>query len=59
MDQAVGRPRIYTEQDDPLKIVSMRLPNWHVRVARKLGKGNLSEGVRIALEHQHQNQEGK
>lgn len=44
------RPRKYTEQDDPLMVKSVRLSNWHIRFARKLGDGSLSEGIRIALE---------
>lgn len=42
--------RTYTKQDDPMKVVALRLTNWHTRKAKKIGDGNLSEGVRVALE---------
>lgn len=46
--------RAYTDQTDPYKLVAARLPYWHIRTARRLGKGNVSEGIRIALEHMSQ-----
>lgn len=46
----MSRPRIYTEQEDPLEVKSVRLTNWHIRHAKKLGNGSLSEGIRLALE---------
>lgn len=50
MNVTDGQSRIYTDQNEPLKPSSVRLPFWHVREARRIGKGNLSEGIRIALE---------
>lgn len=54
METELVRPRIYTEQSDPYKLVAARMPYWHIRTAKKLGKGNVSEGIRIALEHMSQ-----
>lgn len=45
-----GRPRTYTGQAGPLPTVTARLTLWHVRAARRLGSGNASEGIRIAIE---------
>lgn len=59
MDTRVGRPRIYTEQEEPLRVVSVRLPNWHIRAAKKLGDGVISEGVRTAIEIADLNQKEK
>lgn len=42
--------RVYTEQNENLKLISARLSNWHIRKAKKLGNGVLTEGLRIALE---------
>jgi len=45
-----GRPRIYTGEGAPLQTATIRLSVWHVRAARRIGKGNASEGVRLAIE---------
>ena len=37
-------------QDQPLRLISVRLPFWHTQIAKKLGSGNMSRGIRIALE---------
>lgn len=33
-----------------LRNLSVRLSYWHVRRARKLGNGNVSDGIRYAIE---------
>lgn len=33
-----------------LRNLSVRLSYWHVRRARKLGDGNVSDGIRYAIE---------
>lgn len=43
--------------DGPSRIVSTRLPFWHIQLAKKVGDGNISKGVRIALESLKQNKE--
>lgn len=50
MQQNVGRPRVYFAQDAPLSKIAITLTNWHKRYAKRLGDGNVSEGVRLALE---------
>ena len=45
-----GRPLAYTLQDAPMDTYYNRLTAWHARKARKIGEGNLSKGVRIAIE---------
>lgn len=42
--------RPYTLQDAPMCVRSVRLTFWHIRRAKRIGSGNLSEGVRIAIE---------
>lgn len=42
--------KVYSEQDDPMKVKSSRLPNWHIRKAIKIGKGSFSKGVRESIE---------
>lgn len=37
-------------QEAPLDSYSIRLAAWHARMARKLGKGNMGEGTRAAIE---------
>jgi hypothetical protein len=37
-------------QDGPMDAYSVKLTSWHARMARRLGSGNLSRGMRIALE---------
>lgn len=51
MDDEITVQRVYTDQSDPYKLIAARVPYWHIRMAKKLGKGNVSEGIRIALEH--------
>lgn len=50
MQYEKGRPRVYTGQETPMQTFTLRLPFWHARVARNLGNGNMSEGIRLALE---------
>lgn len=50
MSTEIGRPRVYTNERDPLSVASYRLTKWHKRTAIKLGKGNGSDGVRHAIE---------
>lgn len=33
-----------------MRPVTVRMTNWHIRAARKFGDGEVSEGVRYALE---------
>ncbi len=51
-DVRLGRPRerLLKDQDDPLDKYDVRLTSRQARLMRKLGKGNLSEGVRQAIE---------
>jgi predicted RNA-binding protein YlqC (UPF0109 family) len=37
-------------QEEPLKLVSVRLSFWHIQTAKKAGKGNISRGIRTILE---------
>lgn len=46
-----GKPRFYIAQDDPLKLIAVRLSNWHILQIKKLGEGNLSVGMRRAIEN--------
>lgn len=50
MEPVLRRPRVYTQQEVPLRVVSVRLTLWHERQAKELGNGELSLGIRIALE---------
>lgn len=50
MKHEIGRPRVYTGQSAALPQTTVRLTYWHIRAARRLGSGNVSEGVRLALE---------
>lgn len=54
METEPKKLRPYTEQTDPYKLIAARVPYWHIRTAKKIGKGNVSEGIRIALEHMSQ-----
>lgn len=47
MNDTTGRPKLY---QGLLLAQSVRLTLCHVRAARRLGRGNLSEGVREAIE---------
>lgn len=49
MTKENGRPRVYAEQEEPLKVVSVRLPFVYIRIARKLGDGCTTKGIREAL----------
>ena len=44
-----GRRRIYPEI--AMSVYYARLTARHARLARRLGDGNLSEGIRFAIEH--------
>jgi hypothetical protein len=37
-------------QEEAMDVYGVRLPCWHARMARRLGLGNLSRGIRIAIE---------
>lgn len=51
----LGRPKICPDQECPLEKYDVRLSFKHARQARKIGDGNLSAGIRIALEVASQN----
>ena len=40
----------YAYQDSPMSNYTARFTAWHARMARRVGEGNLSEGLRKALE---------
>lgn len=44
-----GRKRLY--QDVAMEVYYARLTATHARLARRMGHGNLSEGIRVAIEH--------
>ena len=44
-----GRKRLYP--DVAMSVYYARLTATHARLARRLGHGNLSEGIRAAIEH--------
>lgn len=50
MSDKSGRPPIYTNQDVAMDKATVRATNWHFRVYRKVGNGNLSEGFRLLAE---------
>lgn len=50
-----GRPLMHPKQDSPLDVYSIRITAFHARMARQLGNGNLSNGIRLALERVIQN----
>jgi hypothetical protein len=37
-------------QEGAMDLYGVRLPSWHARMARRIGLGNLSRGIRIAIE---------
>jgi len=37
-------------QDVPMDAYSVRLTAWHARQARRIGNGEVSEGIRAAIE---------
>ncbi len=45
-----GRPRLCPEQDSALERYTLRLSFKDARLARKIGGGNFSEGIRAALQ---------
>jgi len=45
-----GRPLKYASQDSAMDSYPVRLTATLARAARKIGCGNLSEGVRIAIQ---------
>lgn len=53
MTKFVGKRAVYADQLTPLKGVSVRLPMWHVRLAKAIGGGVISAGIRKALEDAH------
>jgi hypothetical protein len=44
-----GRKRLYPEI--AMEVYYARLTATHARLARRMGHGNLSEGIRAAIEH--------
>lgn len=44
------KSRLRQEQDVGMDVYPVRMTAAHARKARQLGQGNLSEGVRLALE---------
>lgn len=46
----MGRPKIIPDQRCPLEKYDVRLSFKQARQARKLGEGNLSAGIRLAIE---------
>ncbi|AXC36514.1 hypothetical protein HOT57_gp70 [Pseudomonas phage phCDa] len=52
-----GRPRIYEAESTAMKVFSVRLNVLHEKAALKLGKGNMSVGIRLALENVLQKKE--
>ena len=42
-----GRKRIY---EDPMGVYNIRLTGAHAIKARRIGKGNVSEGARVCIE---------
>jgi hypothetical protein len=50
-NKLVGRPKLCPDQEDPLKLYAGRLSHRQMRIAKKIGGGNFSEGLRSALEH--------
>jgi hypothetical protein len=49
MTNKPGRRRLYPEV--AMSVYYARLTATHARFARRIGDGNLSEGIRIAIEH--------
>ena len=45
-----GRPRLVKDQEDPLANYTARITFRQARLARRIGLGNLSEGIRLAIE---------
>jgi len=45
-----GRPRLNPSQDCAMDNYNARITSWHARAARKIGGGNLSAGIRLAIE---------
>lgn len=44
--------KLRIEQEAPMDVYPVRMTAKHARMARKLGEGNLSQGMRVALETQ-------
>jgi hypothetical protein len=44
-----GRKRLYP--DVAMEVYYARLTATHARLARRIGQSNLSEGIRVAIEH--------
>lgn len=51
MSNGKRKIRLHLFQEDPLVVKSVRLPYWHIRRANKIGNGNFSDGIRLALEN--------
>lgn len=49
MVEKKGAAMVYEAEEEPLKVFSVRLNAIQVRKAMKLGKGNMSAGIRLAL----------
>lgn len=46
-----GRPRPCPDQEEPIAFYGVRMSHRQMRIAKKIGGGNFSEGLREALEH--------
>lgn len=46
-------------QEEPMKVITVRLTNWHIRKARGFGAGCLTDGIRYAIDLAIDNKEGK
>ena len=47
---ADGGSKYRTQQETAMDVYPVRMTAAHARIARKLGGGNMAEGVRLALE---------
>jgi hypothetical protein len=50
----MAKSKLRQEQDGPMDVFSVRMTAAHARRARKLGNGNISEGVRMRLEDEQE-----
>lgn len=49
------KPGRNPHQEASLELVSTRLSFWQIQTAKRLGKGNKSKGIRIALDAMRNN----
>jgi len=45
-----GRPSVIAGPDGKTELIAIRLAPWHIATAKRLGNGNISEGVREAID---------